>query len=111
MARISSACFLQSIRAFASRSDFGLELLAQARARKAIVEKAKTPPYSSRTSAIITALRFPPRLRYDYQSGERRIPPDMWRLDRRTFAPMIGLTATVEAYAGIKATWPAYMQT
>jgi hypothetical protein len=59
MAMISSAGFLQSIRAFASRSDFGLELLAQARARKAIVEKAKTPPYSSRTSAIITALRFP----------------------------------------------------
>jgi hypothetical protein len=25
-------------------------------ARKAIVEKAKTPPYSSRTSAIIVAL-------------------------------------------------------
>jgi hypothetical protein len=41
------------------QSESGLELLAQARARKAIVEKAKTPPYSSRTSAIIVALRFP----------------------------------------------------
>jgi hypothetical protein len=33
--------------------------VAQAMARKAIIEKAKTPPYSSRTSAIIVALRFP----------------------------------------------------
>jgi hypothetical protein len=44
-----------------SHSDSGLDLPAQGRARKAIVEKAKrAPPHSSRTRAIITAFRFSP---------------------------------------------------
>jgi hypothetical protein len=49
-------------------SDSSLDFLAQARARKAIVEKAKrAPPHSSRKRAIITAFRLSP----DYVSKRR----------------------------------------
>jgi hypothetical protein len=60
-----------------------------------MVEMANTPPYSSRTSAIIVALRFPPRLCHDYQNGGRWIATDVSRqislaIACRTASSMLG---------------------
>jgi hypothetical protein len=55
-ATISATAALQVLGGERSESR---ELLAQAMARKATVEKAKTPPYSSRTSIIIMPFASP----------------------------------------------------
>ena len=68
-----------------SSSKSGLNLLTEAKPRKAIVEKAQTPQHSSRTSAIIIALRNR-RFRY----AERLRVPSKPLAVRRKFALTVG---------------------
>ena len=68
-----------------SSSKSGLNWLTEAKPRKAIVEKAQTPQHSSRTSAIIIALR---NRRFPY--AERLRVPSKPLAVRRKFALTVG---------------------